>query len=520
MTMSRRALCSAVSAALAVGFAQPAYALDLMEAWRSALANDALVASSRSNLNATRERVAQARGTLLPAVTATGGLSEQAVETNTVARREFRAYNYGVNLSYPLFRMQNVEAWEQSRLAVTAGEAALEAATQDLMIRVSQAYFDVLASQDSLRTIRTQKRAITEQLASARRNFEVGTATITDQQEAQSRYDLTVAQELAAENDLAVKRAALALLTGKPVSELDTLRPGVTLQPPQPTSETDWIDVARKNNLTVQQQQVSSEVARREIDRQRYGHYPTLDLVSGVTRSSNASAQLVGVRSLSGSIGVQLSVPIYAGGTIDARVREALALHDKSLTDLENTRRQAEQAARTSYLGVNSGLGQVRALEAAERSSQLALDSNVLGYQVGVRINVDVLNALQQLFTTRRDLSKARYDVLVNGLRLKQNAGTLSETDLRDVSSLLAPPQPEKDDAPILRPAAPVAPAAPGTAPAPGASAAPGAVSGRASQGAGGAAASPTPGTSPAGSAVRGGRVSPGSATSPIAPAR
>ncbi|ODS95400.1 MAG: channel protein TolC [Lautropia sp. SCN 69-89] len=430
----------ALAAALALGAAAPSFALDLMQAWRAALANDAQLASARSQLQATRERVPQARAGLLPSVNATASLMPQSVDPNVGPTRDFTARTYAIQLSYPLFRLQNVESFEQSKLQVSAGEAQYAQATQDLALRLSQAYFDVLAAQDNLDTLRAQMRAISEQLAAAKRNFEVGTATITDQQEAQARYDLASAQEIAARNDLEVRRAALAQLIGQPVGELDVLRPGLVLEGPQPAGEAEWVRNARDNNLVVQQQRVASEIARREIDRQRYGHYPTVDVVGSLQRVENSSYAFVGVRTDSTMLGLQLSIPIYAGGGIEARVREAAASHARSQSDLENARRQAEQGARQAYLGLNSGLAQVGALEAAERSSRLALESNLLGYQVGVRINIDVLNAQQQLYSTQRDLARARYDALLNGLRLKSTAGGLGEDDVAQVNTLLVPP--------------------------------------------------------------------------------
>jgi len=453
-----------LAAALGLAAAAPAFALDLMQAWRAAVASDAQLASARSQLQATRERVPQARAGLLPSVNATAAINPQSVDTNVSPTRDFTARTYGVQLSYPLLRLQNVESFEQSKLQVTAGEAQYAQATQDLVLRVSQAYFDVLAAQDNLETLQAQMRAISEQLAAAKRNFEVGTATVTDQQEAQARYDLASAQEIAARNDLEVKRAALAQLIGRPVGELDVLRPGLTLEGPQPAREADWTRNARENNLLVQQQRVASEIAKREIDRQRYGHYPTVDVVGALQRAEDTTYNFVGIRSNTAMLGLQLSIPIYAGGGIDARVREAAASHERSLSDLENAQRQAEQGARQAYLGLSSGLAQVRALEAAERSSRLALDSNLLGYQVGVRINIDVLNAQQQLYSTQRDLARARYDALLNGLKLKSTAGALGESDVAELNALLAPPQPKPAAAtsatPVPAPAAQPAPRA------------------------------------------------------------
>ena len=426
-----------VAIVLGAALSPAAHSADLVQAWRDAVTHDAVLAGSLASLEAARERVQQARATLLPQASATGQVSRQTAENNILPRRDFTAQSFGVTMTVPLIRLQNAEAWEQSKLQASISEAQVEQARQDLMVRVAQAYFDVLAAQDNLATIRAQKAAISEQLASAKRNFEVGTATVTDQQEAQARYDLTAAQELASENDLTVKRAALSLLTGKPAGEMKALPRGVGLRDPEPAVESKWTESARTDNLLVQQATLAVEVSRREITRQRAGDKPTLDLTSTLQHSRSATLQLFGVNTSSGSLGVQLNIPFYTGGLVEARAREAIALNTRAAADLENARRQAEQGTRTAFLGVRSGLGQVRALEAAERSSQLALESNQLGYQVGVRINIDVLNAQQQLFTTRRDLSKARYDVLLNGLRLKQGSGSLREDDLAEVNRLL-----------------------------------------------------------------------------------
>jgi outer membrane protein len=431
----------AVSAIIASPFAQ---AMDLVQAYRMALTNDSQVASAQAQLAAISERLAQAQAAFRPSVNSGATLQRQQADIDPAKgagyTTQLNNQNYSVTLSYPIYRLQNVEALEQSRLQIGVAEAQLGAARQDLILRVSQAYFDVLSSQDNLSTIRAQKRAITEQLAAAKRNFEVGTATVTDQQEAQARFDLAVAQELAALNDLEVKRAALSLLVGKPAGTLFALRTGVQLGAPEPAQESQWTSAARDNNFSVQQSRLSAEVAKREIERQRVAGAVTVDLVSSLAHARNASYTQAGTNSIIGGVGLQIAKPLYTGGLIEARVREALASHERSLSDLESARRQAELLARQFFFGVNSGLAQIRALEAAEKSSQLALDSNLLGYQVGVRINIDVLNAQQQLFTTRRDLARARYDTLLNGLRLKTTNGSLREEDLATVNAMLAPP--------------------------------------------------------------------------------
>jgi outer membrane protein len=443
--MTRRLLSLFLAAAFGAA-ALPAHAMDLLQAVQAAAAIDPVVASSRAQLAAIQERVPQVRATLGPTVNATGSVNYNVVDTSVARTRDWDGQSLGVLASMPLYRPANREALAQSELSVQVAEIQFAQARQDLILRVSQAYFDVLSAQDSLSVVRAQKQAFGEQFASARRNFEVGTATVTDQQEAQARLDLTRAQEVAIENDLEVRRALLAQLIGRPVPELFTLKRQVPVLAPDAEREGEWASIARTQSNAVRQAELAGEIAKREIERQRFGHSPTLDLVTQVNagRSTNAAAAAAaeGIRSLSGLVGLQFAMPIYSGGAIEARVREAIALQDKAEFDLANTRRIAEQAARQTFLGVKSGLEQVRALTAAERSSQLALESNQLGYQVGVRINIDVLNAAQQLFSTQRDLARARYDVLLNGLRLRNTSGNLSESDVALINGLLEPAPP------------------------------------------------------------------------------
>ena len=421
-------------------FSLDVQAADLLQIYKEALANDAQYASARAALAAGLEKVPQGRAGLLPTI----GLGGSANRTSLDATQgpvsssvDYSASGYSLTLSQPLLRMGNWELYQQSKLAAAVSEAQFGQAQLDLIVRVSQAYFDVLAAQDALASVQAQKTAITEQLASAKRNFEVGTATITDTHEAQARYDLAVAQEFAGQNDLEVRKTALQQIIGKPAGALAGLRPGVKLNGPVPAQIDQWVDSAETQNFGVLSQQLSVEIAQREIKRNRAGHLPTVDLVASRNHSNQLSS--FGSNANSNVIGVQWAIPLFAGFAIDSKVREAIALEDKARNDLENARRSAAQGARQSYLSVNNGLAQVKALEAAEVSSQSALESNKLGYQVGVRINIDVLNAQQQLYSTRRDLAKARYDTIMNGLRLKSAAGALKEEDVVQVNGLLAP---------------------------------------------------------------------------------
>ncbi len=419
-----------------------AQALDLLQVYRDALANDPVYTSARATLAAGSERSIQGRAGLLPTVGVSGSHTRSEIESSSLpAPRDIRSNGHSISLSQPLFRWANWEQYQQSKLSVAASEAQFAQAEQDLIVRVSQAYFDVLAAQDTLASVQAQKTAITEQLASAKRNFEVGTATITDTHEAQARFDLAIAQEFAAQSDLDIKRNALHQIIGKPAGNLAVLRPGVQISAPSPAQIDQWVASAEQQNYGVVGQQFALEIAHREIKKNRAGHLPTVDLVASRSHNRQTGSTLTSPSGTSDnrSVGVQWTIPLFSGFATSSRVREAIALEDKARSDLENTRRTAAQAARQAYLGVNSGLAQVKALEAAERSSQSALESNRLGYQVGVRINIDVLNAQQQLFTTRQNLAKARYDTIVNGLRLKSAAGTLKEDDLAQVNTLLKP---------------------------------------------------------------------------------
>jgi outer membrane protein len=421
------------------------FAADLLQVYRDAQANDAQYAAARAARDAGLERLPQGKAGLLPTIgfsanTTWNDAEARARATGTTSSASYNSNGWGLSLSQPLFRWQNWTGYQQAQLAAASTEMQFAQSGQDLIVRVTQAYFDVLLAQEALATAQAQKIATAEQLESAKRNFEVGTATITDTHEAQARYDLIVAQELAAENDLAVKRQTLRTLTGKEPENLKGLKTELRIGRPQPDDIGQWVQSAENDNLGVQLAQTAFEIAGREIEKQRAGHYPTLDLVATHGRNSvggSITPGSSGSDSKSSTIGLQLAVPLFAGGAVSSKEREAVALNEKARADLDNARRQAALAARQAYLGVNAGLAQVRALEAGLASSQLAVESNKLGYEVGVRINIDVLNAQTQLFDTRQKLAKARLDTLIAQLRLKSAAGSLSEEDLAAINSLL-----------------------------------------------------------------------------------
>jgi outer membrane protein len=434
---------------LAAGCAAGAsWGADLVSVYRDALAYDAQFASARATLEAARERVPQARAGLLPSVGLSANTawndvsSEVRTEPVTTVPAKYNSNGWTASLTQPLFRWQNWVGFNQAQWQETQGEAQFVAARLDLIVRAASAYFDLLLAQEALATARAQKVAIGEQLEAAKRNFEVGTATITDTHEAQSRYDLAVAQEIAAANDVSVRREALRNLTGKDQAPLKGLKPGVRIGAPQPDDIAQWAGMAETSNPAVQAAQAGLEIASREIERQRAGHYPTLDLVATRGRASQGNTLVAGrvnpgVDNDATTIGVQLNLPLFAGGAVNSRTREAAALRERAAADVDNARRSAALQARQAYLGVTAGLSQVNAFEAALASSQLAVEANKLGYEVGVRINIDVLNAQSQLYDTRQRLAKARFDTLIAQLRLKAAAGNLSEDDLVAINALL-----------------------------------------------------------------------------------
>ena len=417
-----------------------AQAQSLTALYEAASKYDAGFQSARAQYEANLAKADQSRAAILPTANLAAGISRSDFEnTNPVVNRSYGTRNANINASQPLYRPGNWASYEQGQKSAQIAQAQLQAAEQDLIVRVSQAYFDVLSSQDSLTFVRAQKAAVAEQLAAAKRNFEVGTSTITDTREAQARYDLVLAQEIAAENDLSVKKMALDQLVGTPGTVPWGLASPVKLPALSPADMAAWVAQAESAHPVVRQAELGVQIAQLESDKARAGHKPTLDAVAsyGVTRNDGSAASPLTSRSTSATLGLSFNLPLFAGFATQNRLRETLSLEEKARADLEAARRSVSQATRTAYLGVLSGMGQVKALEAAEVSSQSALDANKLGYQVGVRINIDVLNSQSQLYQTKRDLAQARYSVMLGNLKLRQAAGSLKAEDLAAFTALL-----------------------------------------------------------------------------------
>lgn len=434
-------------ATLATAWVLPASAQNLVTLYEAARAHDATYLSAKAQYDANLFRAEQAKANLLPSANLTAGVNRVDQEVRLANGQggsgEYTARSASLGVSQPLYRPANVALYRQGLKNAEAAQVQLQVAEQDLLVRVTQAYFDVLAAQDNLQFVQAQKAATNEQLAFAKRNFEVGTSTITDTREAQARFDLVLAQEIAAENDLRVRKIALDTLTGTPNARPKPLALPASLPALLPDNPDTWVQQAEAAHPSIRLAQTALDVAQLETQRAEAGHKPTLDLVANYNQSNNPNstsggASSIGNRVNTGTLGVNLTLPLFAGFAVQNRIRETLSLEEKARSDLQAARRSVELATRTAFFGVQSGTGQVKALEAAELSTQSALDANKLGYQVGVRINIDVLNSQSQLFQTKRDLARARYDVLVNGLRLRQANGTLQASDLQVVNGLLA----------------------------------------------------------------------------------
>jgi outer membrane protein len=440
----RRALllCSLFTVSV---WAPNVWALDLSQAWQLALNNDPTYAASRANYRAQLQKLPQAQAGLLPNMS--GSLTGAYLDSratgplNQVFTGSRSAWTLA--LTQPVFNWSALNTFQQSKMVVAAAEISLQLAYQDLMLRLSQSYFDVLTAQDSLAALLAEQQSIGEQLASAKRRFELGNATITDALEAQARFDLISANIISAENEVTNAQDALTRMIGIEPTNLAALPYTVNLPAPTPNDLSAWSNQASSANLDVVRARIQTRITEYDVEIAKSGHYPTVSLSASSTSNTVGNTQVrpfFDGRTIDNSVGLTLSVPIYSGGGVNATVLEKTELQQKSVFDLEAVRRRSVQLSKQYFNGVKAGLARVKGLQASEKSSLASLQANLTGYDVGVRINLDVLNAQQQLFVAKRDLARARYETLMAGLRLRANSGSLSEADLFAVAQMLRPP--------------------------------------------------------------------------------
>ena len=409
-----------------------ASAANLFEVFESALASDPEFLASGAEHRAARELRPQALAELRPNV-------RLSFDTNWNERqrsRDYRSDNLALEVVQPIYRLDRRIAVDQADDRIARADALYAAARQDLMVRVAERYFRVLEAEDELGFAQATLEAFEQQLAQSRQRFEVGLIAITDVEEAKAGFDLSRAQLIAAENALDIAREALRETTGEYREKLAPLGE-MQLVMPEPADIDKWTEIALERNLRLVAARHDADTARREIERIQAANSQTLDAVGSFGLNNSASGGSLG-ETRRASAGLRWGFSLYSGGSVLSRTRESRHLYQRSLQVLERERRRAQRETRGAYLGVDSGISRVHALEQAVRSSATAAEAIEAGFQVGTRTSVDVLDAQRDLFRARRDLSEARYGYILNVLRLKRAAGTLSQDDLRLISIWLS----------------------------------------------------------------------------------
>ncbi len=422
----------------------PAVAADLVDIYNMAESSDPAYLEARASYRATLESKPQARAQLLPQIglSANTFSNDQEISTGGAGtfgaggRVDFNSHGYSLDLRQPLFRAPAYLQYEQTDSIINQAEAELQAARQDLAIRVVDRYFDVLAAQDNLEFARAEKRSLAEQLEQANQRFEVGLTAKTDIQEARAGFDRAAAQVIEAENAVDNAREALREITGEYVTNLEGLSADVPLVKPNPADIDAWTKRALEQNDNVVAAQHGLETADQEIDVRKAEHLPTLDLVAS-TGYDKTGGRFGSTQTHADAIGLEFNMPLFSGGETTSRTREARDQYDANLQRLHQRQRSAQSLTRQSYLGVISGISRIKALEQAVVSSETALEATNAGFDVGTRTAVDVVAAERALSDAKRNLARARYDYIVNSLRLKQAAGILAQEDLAKINSWL-----------------------------------------------------------------------------------
>jgi len=427
-----------------LSIAGPAQAIDLMESFASALAQDAEFAADASAAEAGRELAVQGRAALMPRVSVSGQYNRVGSSTTVDLPPEVAdlisddangdVYGYGIQLSQPLYRADLRADGKSLTAQSEISELAFRAARQNLILRVAQAYFDVLSAQDSLAFAQAQKASVAEQLAGARARFDSGRARITDVAEAQASFDALVAAEIAAENELAVARARFFSLTGREGEDPEPLQASAASRPAEALEI--WLARARTESIEVRVRALEVEIAEAEMRRHRFAGRPQLDLVAKYQESfqdGELSQLAYPDRSEGTSVGLQFSMPVFASGALRSRQRQAVAEHRQAMQLLEATRRDVSVSTRQAHADVTAGALRVAALEQSLKSAEISLESGELGQEVGTRTNLDVLTLRQQVFDAKRALADARYGYLLARLNLSAVTGRLTENELESI---------------------------------------------------------------------------------------
>lgn len=413
-----------------------AHAATLSQLASDALAHDATFASAEASLRAGLQKEPEARAALLPHLGLSQSYFKNAIHVPGQPAAPYSTVGASVSFNQSLFKWDDWQSYQQSKLSVIGSGFAFASAKQDLLLRVSQACFDALAAKDGFLLAREHLHSVDEQLGLTRRSYTLGAATVVDRDEAQAAFDSARADLVKAQGELARRYAALQKIVGHPIDAVDPLDADASLASLASRSSDTWAQDAQTSGLAVRQQQIALEIARREVSKVDAGYMPSVSIVGNASNGNPAFINgqtnfYTGAhRASSGEIGIQISIPLFDGLSTSSRKREMLALRDKAEDDLEDARRSAALDAQQSYLGVSDGQAQIAALQTAQRSAETALRSDRKGFSVGVRINADVLDTEDKLFRTRRDLAKTRYDTLMQFLHLKASVAQLDEATL------------------------------------------------------------------------------------------
>jgi outer membrane protein len=424
-----------------------AQAENLMDVYQLALTNDAQYQAAKYAYESVQASEPLARSSLLPQLNASAQVFENRNETDADnplfdGTDQFRNSGWGLNLTQSIYRHDNWMNLRQAQASVAQAEAEYKAALQDLIVRTSEAYFNVLSAEDNLEFATAEKEAIGRQLEQSQKRFEVGLIAITDVKESQASYDSAVAEEINALNQLDIAREALAVLTGQYIENLDILSDDLPLVTPTPDDIQAWVDQALEQNLTFLAAQMAAKASDYGVKSARAGHYPYLDLVANYEQSEldyqdSGTFTASNQDSTDSNIGLQLTIPIFQGLRVNSQTEQAAAQYNQSLQNMELARRQTIQQTRSSFLSVKSGISQVQAFSQALESTRTSAEATQAGFQVGTRTAVDVLLTLRTVFDADRNYSRARYDYILNYLRLRQAAGTLTENEVDIVNALL-----------------------------------------------------------------------------------
>lgn len=423
-----------------------AHATDLIETWRSALSYDPSIAAARSALLAGQEKETQGRAGLLPQANLSANATHRyqnntsSAEATAQKQSNKKALNYQLTASQALYNSSAYAQYQQGKQNSQKAHIQFQLAQQTLILKVAQAYFDTLLAQEYIQQINAQKKATTQQMEQAKKSFELGITTITDFKEAQARFDEILANEIAAQNDLIIKQNALMQIAQVDPEHLATIDPQFIPTPPTPNDLDNWLQKADENSLEIQASKLDISIAKEEIEKYRLLKSPTVSLEAGYSKQRSLDDQIGTngpIRGSSSTVSLILNVPLSTGGYRSSKLREAAALSEKSRQDLEAIIRQVRHKTKTAFLGVNSGIAQINALNKALQSNQSLVDATLLSFEVGVRTTEDILSAQEQYYIVKYKLAEARVNYLLNRLRLSESTGTLQEQNLEQINQWL-----------------------------------------------------------------------------------